>query len=353
MPGGNDFTLSLMEPFTVGKICFALSFDEAEEIKTTYGIPMEGDQGKTSQGIPLARIMFMMRPVLERLITETLRSFDFFKTQTREKTIDMVFLCSGDAGLKNLPESLSAGLGIKVAILNPFENIITPPETQSDENFLKNKHRLSVAAGLSIGKATEFNFLPPQPGILETESLRKFIPLFASIIFIFALFTFYSILNRSVNQHQMELEQRKTKLASINVSIDGLMSLAEKRNQLKDQLSRFPDFSVEQPPFPDIFVSLTRVFPDSVILKSIVLEKENKSTHAGAADPIDIKLKIDGIALGKDYEIAGLLTQLCAELEQSPFFQNVMLDTFEKSSDFGQDSIRFILNCPLEPACFI
>ncbi len=353
MPGGNDFTRVLMEPFSVGKKRFSLGFAEAEEIKTRYGIPMGKDQGKTPQGIPLSRIMFMMRPVLEKLITEALRSFDFFKANTREKSIDRVLLCSGGAGLKNLSESLSSGLGIEVSIFNPFENIKISPEIQSDENFLKNRHRLSVAVGLSTGKATDFNFLPPQPGILETSSLRKWIPLFSFILLVFTLFTFQSRLNRYVQSFQKELEQRQTELASLNVSIDELSSLTEKRILLKKQLSKFPDFSIKQPPFPDIFVSLTRVFPDSVSLKSIIMEKRKTSAQDGLAGQPDIKLMIEGIAVGNDYEVFNLLARVSRDLEKTPFFQNVMLDASERASDSGQTSMRFILKCPLKPDCFI
>ena len=103
-----------------------------------------------------------------------------------------------------------------------------------------------------------------------------------------------------------------------------------------------------QPPLTDIFVLLSRTFPDSVSLTRIVLGKQNNRQAVSR-----VKLKLEGIAAGEDYEVFNRLSRIAEDLEKSPFFQNVVLDSSEKAYDSGQAVTRFTLNCPLDPACFI
>jgi len=107
--GGNDFTRVLMEPFAVEGKNFALSFEEAEAIKKRYGIPMGGGQEVTPEGLPLSRIMFIIRPVLERLSTEALRSFDFIKPRRGINALIKFLSAAAEPVLKILPHFSPAG----------------------------------------------------------------------------------------------------------------------------------------------------------------------------------------------------------------------------------------------------
>jgi len=351
--GGNDFAQAFTEPFTLGGKQFALGFEEAQKLMTTYGIPLGKDKGTTPQGIPLSRIMFMIRPVMEKLITETLRSFDFYKAQTKEKAVDQVLLCGGAAGLENLTEVLSSGLGIKVDVYDPFENIMVPPEIGNDETFNQNRHQLAVALGLSLGQCRDFNFLLLKGGGLGSKKLREWIPAFAFILFMFGLFTLYTGLDRSVEASRKGLESKKAELASLNVSIDELSRLKDKRDKLREKLADFPPFVIEQPSFVDIFVSLSGVFPESVALERIALERGRNVVKDGRVTVPEMRLSLEGFAAGKDYKVLGLLTQITEELGTKPFFQNAMIDASEKRTQFGRPGIRFVLKCALNPALFI
>ncbi len=351
--GGNDFTRALMEPFTVEGKHFALSFEEAEETKRSYGVPVGGGQGTTPQGIPLSRVMFIVRPILERLITEALRSFDSYKAQAREKRIDRIFLCGGGAGLKNLSEFLSSGLGIEVSLFNPFAHVVVPQTLQHDDYFQQNRHALAVALGVSTGHCRDINFLPPQPGILETVQLRNWIPLLVFIIFFFSLATVYMRSYWSVDITREELQHKASELASLKVYMDEMIKLNVKRENIKQRLSQFPDFSLEQPPFSDILVSLTHMFPDNAAVSRIALEKEKRDVREAAAATVIIKLRIEGIVFGEDAQVFAALLQITRDLERGPFFQNVMLVSSEKASDLGSPASRFVLECPLKMASFI
>jgi len=348
--GGIDFTRVLMDPVAVEGKHFSLSFEEAEAIKKRYGIPMGAGAEVTPEGLPLSRIMFIMRPVLERLSTEALRSFDFYKAQGREKRIDTIFLCGGGAGLKNLAAFLSSGLGIEVSAFDPFASVLVPERLQNDSAFQQYKPQLSVALGLATGRCRDINFLPPRPGILETVQLRSLIPLLVFIIFFSFLSTLYLRSYRSVAGYRDELRSKESQLSSLKSYMQEMVRLNEKKENLKQKLSQFPDFSFEQPQFSEVLGSLTRTLPDNTVLQSIILEKD--AAKAPAAPQPDkamgMKFRLEGIIFGDDSKVLATLVQITGSLEKSPCFQKVMLVSSEKIADFGMPAARFVFSCPLK-----
>ena len=350
--GGNDFTRALMEPVAVEGKQFALSVEEAEAIKKKYGIPMGGGQEVTPAGLPLSRIMFIIRPVLERLSTEALRSFDVYKAQGREKRVDTILLCGGGAGFKNLAAFLSSGMGIEVSVFDPLAAILIPGHLQNDSSFQQHKHRLPVALGLSAGRCRDINFLPPRPGILETAQLRNWLPLLLLIIFFSFLATMYLYSYRSVAVSQEELNSKRFQFSSLKSYMEEMLRLNEKKENLKQKLSQFPDFSFEQPEFSAILGSLTRTLPDNTVLQSILLEKDAAKAPAAAPAPADkelvMKFRLEGIVFGDDSRVMETLVQITGSLEESPYFQKVMLVSSEKTSDFGMPAARFVFSCPLD-----
>ncbi len=350
--GSNDFTKTFMEPFAIGDRHFALDFNEAEKIKQDYGIPLGGAAGETAQGIPLSRIMVMLRPVLEKLITETLRSFDYYKAHTRHKAIDHVYICGGGAGLHNLTEFLSGGLGVQVSLLNPFEHISISPEIGDDEFFLNNRHQFATAAGLAIGCARECNLMPARPGGLETTDLTKWIPAFAAIIFIMILYTLYADTLRKVNSMREQIDSRTRELMSLNVSVEEITRLGEKKSSLMQTMERYPDVSLHQPDYARILLYITKLFPDSITVERLFLtcgQRRRAAPETGKR----IFFNIEGFAAGKDYEILRLLTQKTDELLDSPYFSSAMLDSTEKKRSFGLSGIHFMLKAELDSEAYI
>jgi type IV pilus assembly protein PilM len=345
--GGNDFTRALMEPFTLEGKNFSLRFEEAEAIKRQVGIPMGAGADVTAQGIPFSRIMFIVRPVLERLLTETLRSFDFYKAQTKERRIDRIFLCGGSAGLNNLAAFLSSGLGIEVSLHDAFAQVIVPPHLQDNRNFQQNKHGLTVALGLAVGRCRDVNFLPPKPTLLEVVNLRKWLPLMVLVLFFFALATMYFSAYRQADISREALRQKQTELSSLKVYVDEMVKLNVQREKVKQQLAQFPEFSFDQPLFSTIFISLSRVFPDNAYLKSINLEKGTAPPKEGTATPAALKLRLEGIVFGDDAKVLSTLVQIAKDLEHSERFHHVMLVSSEKAAEAKYPGSAFVLDCPL------
>ena len=351
--GGNDFTRVLMEPVAVEGKHFSLSFEKAEAIKKRYGIPIGGGEEVTPEGLPLSRIMFIIRPVLERLSTEALRSFDFYKAQGREKRIDAIFLCGGGAGLKNLAAFLSSGLGIEVSAFDPFASVLIPEHLQNDSFFQQHTYRFPVALGLSAGRCRDLNFLPPQPGFLETAQLRNRLAPLLFILFFSFLASLYLNTYRSAAVSREELNSKKSFFSSLKSSMEEIIRLNEKKEALRRQLSQLPEFSFEQPQFSEILSSLTHILPDNTVLQSIVLErgatpKAPADAQAVAVKEPAMKFRLEGIVFGDDSRVLTTLVQMTSGLENCPYFKHVMLVSTEKTADWGKTASRFVFSCPLD-----
>jgi len=340
--GSEDIARALTEPFTVGGRQFGLSFREAQQIKHDYGIPLGRTQETTAEGIPLSRIMFMMRPVLEKLVTEVLRSFDFYKAQTRQQTVEKIYICGGGAALKNFSEFLTAGVGITAVVFDPFVGVSLAGELRDEERFARNRHRLGVALGLSVGQCREANLLPPAPGGLATTNLRPYLPLFAAVLLVFICLSWYLDARRSCASITSELQKRQAAYAAVQPSLERLNALKQERGTLQERLGRYPESDPGQPALPELCVALTRLLPETVQLTSLLFE--NGGGASAAPGGRDALLRLEGtVAPPEDYQAYGILKNVTDALQGSSFFERVVLESTEKIYAGGGTSLRFVI----------
>ncbi len=144
---GNDFTREVQKEFN-------LRFSEAEELKKSHGaISMEEDDFSVStvahKDDRVLRMSDVMTPVLNKLLGEIRRSFDYYETQSRKKTVERVVLSGGSAKLRNMNRFLANKLGIPVEYFSPFRNIEILKGIDSE--FLTEKElQLGVGLGLAL-----------------------------------------------------------------------------------------------------------------------------------------------------------------------------------------------------------
>jgi Tfp pilus assembly PilM family ATPase len=68
---------------------------------------------------------------------EIRRSFDYYETQSRKKTVERVILCGGSAKLKNLNRFLAGKLGIPVEHFGVFRNVETNKSVDVEQQIRK------------------------------------------------------------------------------------------------------------------------------------------------------------------------------------------------------------------------
>jgi len=144
---GNDFTREIQKEFN-------LKFAEAEELKKSHGsISMEEDDFSLStvsqKDDRVLRMSDVMTPVLNKLLGEIRRSFDYYETQSRKKTVERVVLLGGSARLKNVNRFLANKLGIPVEHFAAFRNV-EPSKGLDPEQLAEKEFHMGVCLGLAL-----------------------------------------------------------------------------------------------------------------------------------------------------------------------------------------------------------
>ncbi len=144
---GNDFTREIMKEFN-------LDFTEAEELKRSHGAISVDEDDFSLTALPdkddrVLRMSDTMTPVLNKLLGEIRRSFDYYETQSRKKTVERIILSGGSARLKNLNRFLANKLGIPVEHMGVFRNIESG-KTRDAEQLADREFQLGVCTGLAM-----------------------------------------------------------------------------------------------------------------------------------------------------------------------------------------------------------
>jgi type IV pilus assembly protein PilM len=83
------------------------------------------------------------------LLGEIRRSFDYYETQARKKTVERVVLLGGSAKLKNVNRFLANKLGIPVEHFAPFRNIEVMKNIDT-EHLSEKEFQMGVCLGLAL-----------------------------------------------------------------------------------------------------------------------------------------------------------------------------------------------------------
>lgn len=145
---GNNFTREIQQEF-------GLSFSEAETLKRQQGQALTETEDiiqieSKDQNDKSARIGDAITPVLNKLLAEIRRSFDYYESSIRKKSVSRIFLSGGAAQLKNIDKYLTEKLNVPVEWNDPFK-AIEISDSLFDRNFIAtNAPLFNVGLGLAL-----------------------------------------------------------------------------------------------------------------------------------------------------------------------------------------------------------
>jgi len=317
---GNAFTKAIEEAGTLEGA--ALDFAGAEEIKKEYGIPKEEDVEEPKGHLPLRKISFAMRPVLERLLTEINRSFEFHKSRLEEERVGRIFISGGGARLKGLKEYLADQLGAEVELLSPFEGMASS---------------LVIATGLALGKAKEINLLPEELRLIPRMLAQRYSPVALACLAAFVLFGMYLKMNVTSAKYRKELTSKKAELAGLQSANAGLFQLEETRKTLDQEKALLPKAALEQPSWGEILKEISRIIPRKTTLTGLSLRTKGTAKE----------LRLKGVTFGGDAEVLGSIVEIMEGLEKSPFFKDARLSSSEENKEYSEQAGSFELRCEI------
>ena len=157
--GGNDVTLAIAS-------AFSMNFSDAERLKRQRGFAPTGDPNTDGQGGEV------IGNVLQRMVSEIMRSFAYFRSLPGGGQVNRVILCGGGACLRNIIPFMQRQLGLEVRIAQPLAGLAVAPGGQQVSEF---PEQSCVALGMALRcqqtVTLEINLIPPR--VVEAARRRE------------------------------------------------------------------------------------------------------------------------------------------------------------------------------------
>ncbi|HHS12545.1 MAG TPA: hypothetical protein ENN03_02120 [bacterium] len=332
--GGSDITKSIIGTiFHEGK-AIQFSVVEATEFKLKYGYPLGFSEGMTFKGAPLSEIGAMMRPMIERLMSEIQRSISFYRDSSKSDGLDALFLIGGGARLKHLPEVLQGKLGLPVSLFPPPKNLKIMGGREKQQVFARKFPELAVAAALSLESSLTCNLLPETyQRIHRVRNIQKYLAagMAASILIL-------GLISIQMKSSEVQLKELvKSKEALIARSENRTHRFMTLQNQLilvQNQFAGMDDMAMQDPTLVQVLRLFSHVVPDQLILTYLGFGKEAAqpaNAKAGRGkNEAEIKaergVRIRGMKDRPPADVGVYLAQLIVALEKSGYFSEVRME---------------------------
>ncbi len=291
----------------------------AEAITRQYGIVAESAEGKTEDGMPLSQVAALMRPVLERLLTEVSRVRDFYQMQAADAGITKVYLCGAGATVPGLASYFSEGLGVTVELFNPLARLAPAASAGVDA---APGPRLAVAAGLALEHGQGLNFLAV-PAAHEGLAVVPWRP--AALALAGLLFAAWLALEASALWAGWQTRRAARAWDALAPSFQATADVVAECTRLEGCTQRLSRFVDAQPLWEGLWKEIAALTPEAIELTSLVVEPGGDDGYA------PLVLRLQGQAGAEESGISEFLDAL----SDSPFLQRVELVSSEMRTGSG------------------
>lgn len=294
------------------------TYDQAEEITKTVGIPEDGVK-MVKDNIHASHVMSLMRPLLEALTREIKFSLDYFTSNFEKDRPTRLYLTGDSSNLKNLDRYLGKEFRMDVAYLSLPACVDTaglPQIKAEDQNKIIN------TVGAALGGLRAINLLPFEVKTQKLEVVEKaflrLVSVIAGVVFLFSVM----LMQFQINNYQGRIRSAKLHLQTMA----GAQALAKRVKEKEDLIRALEGRRV---PVEGVLKAVSAVIPPEVVLDSLEF------------DPGGHRLVLKG-AVSTDKEIAeAALADFLRGLDASVFFTDA---TFVSSQKTGSD-YKFEIKC--------
>jgi type IV pilus assembly protein PilM len=352
-PGGMDLTLAITEGMDSDEE-HELLYSRAEKIKHDMGVPSRvfyeknGNPSTNSSKIP-----YLVRPVLERLMAEVVRSFDYYRNQFHVERIDRLLLTGGGANIKNIAVHLSETLRLPVERLNPFDKILFDVKKTEAQFVGQQGPAFAIAMGGALPDRKRIELLPAKEPYWSRARMERWIPRLAAAITLLVFIWLILNMSSQVATLQKERDERMAKVKTLEMLQARLTLLKEKENKMKADLSLFPSSTIAPVPFRKSLTGVSRIVPDNVTITLLSIQPDKISSEKKALkeeSPLDgaYQLQIKGIAFGSDNHCLKALARMIEGLEKSDLFKNAKLISANEDKSYNHPAVGFEMICDME-----
>jgi type IV pilus assembly protein PilM len=345
--GGEHLTAALVKGLSMVTGVSGITADDAEKIKRSCGIPMAEEaknEYMTDFGVIRGeQILAMLRPVIERLVMEIGRTFNYYAKTFKAGTIEELYLTGGSSRLKNIAKILQGNVeGIKR--VEPL-NMLGIIKGWSDKGVLRQEMMMEQAAphlaaafGLCLGTGGRVNMLPVR------ERIEQQVVFFTAAVQVFFLSLFIITMLLYASSYANGLKYRalsgklEEQLKQSEVSSSNVKEYFDLKSKLEQKMKLLQTARGRQPMWWGILKELSVITPPEVVLRTINVPLGVEPKELRLFGRISSKITIVDMAL----------SQYVQALEDSPYFSDVKALSSEKDPNASVPSADFEIVCTLE-----
>jgi len=341
-PAGTDITQAVQEGLDPGPDPHLLHA-RAEKIKRQIGIPLKGPYPKIEgENISLSKLMFAVRPVLEKLAAEIGRSLDYYRNHIPGGRVDRLLLTGGGASLKNMDSYLADELHLPVERFNPLAQIPYDANKIASSFLDEIGPAFTMAAGTALGQPKKIELLPvKEPFIAKITRGKTPFVLAASVVGLIFFGMVWNMNAQLVNLKK-DYETKMAQLQELERMPAKLSALKEKENLMKRDLKLFSAVMEVPFSFQEVLQEIRNVVPANVTLTLLDVQPKVRLAKEEAPPVKEGKeIQISGLAFGNNQQCLTALAQMIEHLEKSSLFRNVKLVSAEENKLYTRAGIQF------------
>ena len=308
-----------------------LNYEEAEKIKKEHGVPTDFEAYPKLEKIPVLQLQAVVRPALEKIEDEFLRTIEYFKSQEGEVSIQKMMITGGASKTPHVLEFLAEGLGIPFERFDIMPEIMAESKIADEEQFKTFFPQLSAAMGAAMTFSKKgINLLPLEIKDKNKLLIRKYfkpVPIIAALALI--LLIVYGVMfyiDSGLKKTVAEVEKQVTELKP---KVERLLELERIMREEQGRKGIFKSIELSRIEIQKILEEISYSIPPSVKLKSISFVESSK------------KIKLSGIAFERGNSSENVLSKLVLDLSKSPSFAIVELVSATKNSEFIYGALDF------------
>ncbi len=297
-------TQSLTEVVVSGEGKIELSYDEAENIKNTFGIAEDGNQVVRDK-VHATHILSLLRPLLETLVRDLRFSFQHFASNFDSGAPTFLYLTGGGSNLKNLDKYLSKELNLAVAYLSlpACIDLQILNKEKMDEN---SQNKIINALGAALGDSGAVNLLPAEVRGRRTERIQKVV---LRLLGITAGAIFFLLLLSA----QFQIHDYKNRIKNAQIHLKAIDEINELKQKIQIREDLVEKIEKNRVPVEGVLRDISALVPREIILDELSLDQDKHN------------VTIKGTISAVENVAEEILTGFMQELELSSFFGEVSL----------------------------
>ncbi len=329
--GGRQITEAIVQAGKTFGVAGSLPGEEAETIKRTVDLFSSESNRSVKGNLTASQVAGMARPVLEKIVQESKRSFDYYRQLYRQEEVGRVFLCGGGSLMPGFLRFFRERTRQPVEVLGLSDQLKLHSSLGSGEEIKAIFPRLVRSAALSLSRKWEINFIPPLDKILQNVLRRKMAIIIPVLALCLVSYIFYRSKADLIPVHRRLVEQKREELAGIQDKLAPYQVLAGLQGRLAARNRLGLADAGRRPNWRGILKEFSRITPANVVITGIMTLKGE-----GAQ-----RILCSGRVIDSNVSPQTGVTQFIVRVENSPFFKEV-----EKISE-DIDRGTFSFSCTL------